>query len=92
VISMRRQREVCLSDGRISGGGNFVEKMVEEAEERQKHLFSGSEVTVKKLMESLCRKGITRLLRNFCHTCKIISLVIVIVFNDRRFDRNHHLP
>jgi len=56
VISMRRQREVCLSDGRILGGGNFVEKMVEGAEERQKHLFSGSEVTVKKLMESLCRK------------------------------------
>jgi REP element-mobilizing transposase RayT len=40
----------------LRSGGNFVEKMVEEAGERQKRLFSGSEVTVKKLMESLCRK------------------------------------
>lgn len=42
VISMRRRRDAEKSDERILGSGDFVEKIVAEAEERQNRLLTGA--------------------------------------------------
>lgn len=60
VISMRRQKQREQSDERILGSGKFVEKMIEEAEERQKHQFTRTADEMKGLIDLFCRKeGIT---------------------------------
>ncbi len=57
VISMRRKKETGFSDERILGSGKFVEKMVSEAEERQKKMFSGSRAEiVEEVLKSVCNK------------------------------------
>jgi len=40
-MSLRRSNEKVLSDERILGSGEFVEKMIEEADERMKYQYSG---------------------------------------------------
>lgn len=57
VISMRRKGEVCFSNGRILGSSKFVERLVEETEDRQKKMFSGSQANiVKEVLQAVCRK------------------------------------
>ncbi len=41
VMSLRRSNEKVLSDERILGSGEFVEKLIEEADERMKYQYSG---------------------------------------------------
>ncbi|MCL4490873.1 MAG: hypothetical protein M1510_03065 [Nitrospirae bacterium] len=54
---MRRKKETGFSDERILGSGKFVEKMVSEAEERQKKMFSGSRAEiVEEVLKSVCDK------------------------------------
>ncbi len=52
VISMRRRGEVENSDERILGSGDFVEKIVAEAEERQNRLLTGA-ATLRKVKETI---------------------------------------
>ncbi|MCK8602611.1 transposase [Desulfoferrobacter suflitae] len=40
VVSMRRHGDRQMSDGRILGDGDFVQRILEESGERQKHHFS----------------------------------------------------
>lgn len=56
VISRRSQKKKEMADERILGSGEFVEKMIEEAEERQKLLFTGTNKELKELLEALCRR------------------------------------
>ena len=56
VISMRRRREAEKSDERILGGGDFVERIVSEAEERQNRQLTGASALreVKETIRSMC--------------------------------------
>ncbi|MEW5746831.1 MAG: transposase [Nitrospirota bacterium] len=42
VVSMRRRKEAEQSDERILGSGDFVERIMAEAEQRQSRMFSGA--------------------------------------------------
>lgn len=52
VISMRRRRDAEKSDERILGSGDFVEKIVAEAEEQQNRLLTGASA-LKKVEETI---------------------------------------
>ncbi|MBL7174089.1 MAG: transposase [Desulfobacteraceae bacterium] len=54
VMSLRRSNEKVLSDERILGSGEFVEKLIEEADERMKYKYSGD--TQRKLAVKLIRE------------------------------------
>jgi pyruvate/2-oxoglutarate dehydrogenase complex dihydrolipoamide acyltransferase (E2) component len=55
---MRRRGEVENSDERILGSGDFVEKIVAEAEERQNRLLTGASTLrkVKETIRSMCEE------------------------------------
>ena len=52
--SERRSNEKVLSDERILGSGEFVEKLIEEVDERMKYQYSGD--TQRKLAVKLIRE------------------------------------
>jgi hypothetical protein len=52
-MSLRRSNEKVLSDERILGSGEFVEKLIEEADERMKYQYSGN--TQRKMALKLIR-------------------------------------
>lgn len=58
VISMRRRREAEKSDERILGSGDFVERIVAEAEERQNRLLTGASALEKvdETIRSMCEE------------------------------------
>jgi REP-associated tyrosine transposase len=59
VISMRRQgKDVEQSDERILGSGDFVERIVSEAEERQERLLTGASALrkVEKTIREICNE------------------------------------
>jgi putative transposase len=59
VISMRRQgKDAEQSDERILGSGDFVEKIVSEAEERQERLLTGASALrkVEKTIRDICNE------------------------------------
>ncbi len=58
VLSLRRSKEKVLSDERILGGGEFVERILEEAENEVKYQVSINERRIKaeKKIQEICRK------------------------------------
>ena len=58
VLSLRRSKEKVLSDERILGGGKFVERILEEAENEVKYQVSINERRIKaeKKIQEICRK------------------------------------
>jgi putative transposase len=58
VISTRRRGDVEISDERVLGSGDFVEKIVAEAEEQQSRLLSGTLALrkVKETIRLMCEK------------------------------------
>lgn len=58
VISMRRRGVEENSDERILGSGEFVEKIIAEAEEQQSRLITGASVLkkVKETIRSICKE------------------------------------
>jgi putative transposase len=58
VISMRKRGEIENSDDRILGSGDFVAKIVAEAEERQNRLLTGASTLrkVKETIRSMCKE------------------------------------
>lgn len=59
VISLRRQGKRELADERILGSGEFVERVIDEADERARNQFQRhlNHQEVKKIIESHCKKG-----------------------------------
>ena len=63
VLSMRRHNERVLSDERILGSGDFVEKIIKEADDTVKYQFGGNKAAqqVGTFIEQECkRENITR--------------------------------
>jgi putative transposase len=58
VISMRRRGELENSDERILGSGDFVAKIVAEAEKQQNRLLTGALILkkVKETIRSICEE------------------------------------
>jgi len=58
VVSLRKDRERVLADDRILGTGDFVRRVVSEADERVKYQFSGDERIEKaqEFINTACRK------------------------------------
>ncbi|MGD8983083.1 MAG: transposase [Desulfobacteraceae bacterium] len=58
VLSLRRSKEKVLSDERILGSGEFVERILEEAENEVKYQVSTNERRIKaeKKIQEICRK------------------------------------
>jgi len=58
VVSMRSRGLAEKSDERILGSGDFVEKIVSEAEERQKRLLTGMSALrkVEKTIRTMCKE------------------------------------
>ena len=58
VLSLRRSKEKMLSDERILGSGEFVERILEEAENEVKYQVSINERRIKaeKKIQEICRK------------------------------------
>ena len=60
-MSLRRSNARVLSDERILGSGEFVEKLIEEADERMKYQYSGDrqrKLAVKLIREVSEKEGI----------------------------------
>jgi putative transposase len=63
VISMRRRQERCLTDERVLGTGEFVERLLAEADERVRSLLSPvqQDELILRTMETVCtERGIER--------------------------------
>jgi hypothetical protein len=58
VVSLRRNRERVLSDERILGSGDFVEKVYLEADEKMKYQLPAKKIgeKVEQLIEEVCEK------------------------------------
>lgn len=58
VISLRRHGDRELADERILGSGDFVQRILDEAEERQKHHFSTSDRcrNIRKILSKICEE------------------------------------
>ena len=58
VISMRRRKDAEISDERILGSGDFVERIVAEAEERQNRVLTGASALskVKETIRAMCEE------------------------------------
>lgn len=58
VVSLRRSKERALCDERILGSGEFVERLLNEADEKSKHRLSGEARREKadRLIRDLCRR------------------------------------
>jgi len=58
VKSLRRQRQTSLSDERILGSGDFVMKILQEADDNLKKQFSADErrEKMKEVIEKICKK------------------------------------
>ncbi len=59
MVSLREKGVRELSDERILGSGEFVEKILSEADEKVKHQYFGRErkKEIEKAIEQGCRKG-----------------------------------
>jgi REP element-mobilizing transposase RayT len=58
VVSLRRHGDRELADERILGSGDFVQRILDEAEERQKHHFSASNrrLKVREIITKICEE------------------------------------
>ena len=59
VVSMRRRGERQLSDERILGSGEFVQRILEEAEERIRNYYTADEkkAKIREVVKETCRKN-----------------------------------
>jgi hypothetical protein len=58
VVSLRRHGDRELADERILGNDDFVQRILDEAEERQKHHFSASDrrLKVREIITKICEE------------------------------------
>jgi len=58
VLSMRRHNERVLTDERILGSGDFVDRIIREADHRAKYQFVGNKIREKaaEFIEQVCKK------------------------------------
>jgi len=58
VLSMRRHNERVLTDERILGSGDFVDRIIREADHRAKYQFVGNKIREKaaEFIEEVCKK------------------------------------
>lgn len=59
VVSIRRRGQRQLSDERILGSGEFVQKILEEAEERTRNYYTADEkkAKIREVVKETCRKN-----------------------------------
>ena len=59
VVSMRRMGQRQLSDERILGSGEFVQRILEEAEERIRYYYTADEkkAKIREVVKETCRKN-----------------------------------
>jgi hypothetical protein len=82
AVSLRKDNQRSLTDERVLGSGEFVEKIIKETDEKVKYQVYGAELKLKiqKVVEQICKKeGINRLeLRTGSRRAKISAVRLQI--------------